>query len=135
MERGILLLLHRFRLHIEGTVSKALSSFQVHNLLRNLSSVSPGEEETEILLSSENIVIKRIVSGAQVITPSYCQSEDEWVLLLAGTALINIDGKDIHLTPGDTLFIPRETVHTVLDTAENTVWLAIHLLNQEVFCP
>jgi len=57
------------------------------------------------------------------------QGRDEWVLLLAGSARIDMAGSETALMPGDYLFIPAGAAHRVVftDLQQPTVWLAIHL--------
>ena len=90
------------------------------------------EEIVTELLSREGVRIERIVSTGQS-TPSnnpYNQAHDEWVLLLAGSAGLWIEGEGDHtLRPGDHVLIQAHRTHRVTWTAkdEPTVWLAIHL--------
>ena len=43
--------------------------------------------------------------------PHYHRNWDETVYGLRGTLMFDVDGNPIRLDPGDTLFIPRGTVH------------------------
>ncbi|WP_131116365.1 cupin domain-containing protein [Lichenihabitans psoromatis] len=43
--------------------------------------------------------------------PHYHRNWDETVYGLRGTLMFHVDGKPMTLDPGDTLFIPRGTVH------------------------
>lgn len=43
--------------------------------------------------------------------PHYHRNWDETVYGLRGTLMFDVDGKPMTLDPGDTLFIPRGTVH------------------------
>jgi cupin 2 domain-containing protein len=100
------------------------------NLFNNLPVHADGEIFTEILLR-EDVRIERIVSTGQS-TPAdqpHCQEHDEWVLLLAGSAGLRIEGEDERiLHPGDHVLIAARRAHWVTWTArdEPTVWLAIH---------
>ena len=90
-----------------------------------------GEETVTELLSREGVRIERIVSTGQS-TPTdmpYDQAHDEWVLLLAGSAGLWIEGEgERNLRPGDHVLISAHRPHRVTWTAkdEPTVWLAIH---------
>lgn len=55
----------------------------------------------------------------------YFQEEDEWVILLEGTAQLEIDGELRHLQKGDILLIPRHTPHRVVLTSKDALWIAI----------
>lgn len=81
------------------------------------------------LLAAANVRVERIVSFGQ-ISPAgfwYEQPENEWVLLLEGSARLQFEARQIDLVPGDYLNIPSGIRHRVEKTAENgrTVWLAV----------
>ena len=89
-----------------------------------------GHEEFREILSRPGCRIERIVSQGQV-TPAdapYVQDHDEWVLLLAGKAVVALADRAVVLAPGDHLMIPAGAVHrvTFTDPAAPTIWLAIH---------
>lgn len=100
----------------------------------NLFADIPGEMQDESctqIVRSENVRIERIVSRGQASPPGfwYDQETDEWVLLVKGSASLSfIDGREIALTPGDHLLIPRHMRHRVERTAPEgeTIWLAVH---------
>ncbi len=89
---------------------------------------SPETGETfTTLLEHKNVKIIRIVSSDQVEPLTYNQDEDEWVAVLEGEAVLQIDGEGITLRRGDTLLIPAHTPHTIVQTQKDTVWLAVHI--------
>jgi cupin 2 domain-containing protein len=100
------------------------------NLFDDLPPDADGEVFTELLLR-EGVRIERIVSTGQS-TPAdkpYDQEHDEWVLLLAGSARLWIEGQgERDLRPGDHVLIPAHRLHRVTWTVEGrrTIWLAIH---------
>ena len=86
----------------------------------------------ETLCESGGTRIERIVSNGQV-TPEgewYDQEQDEWVMLLSGSASILLEGEPEprKLVPGDYLLIPAHCRHRVVrtDLLAATVWLAVH---------
>ncbi len=90
--------------------------------------IIPNKGETfDLLLSHKNIKIVRIVSSEQLDDKIYAQEEDEWVVIIEGTALLEIEGKQKPLSKGDSLFIPAQTPHRVLETSKGTIWLAVHI--------
>jgi len=105
---------------------------RVANIFANLSAVTSGEV-FENLAEAGNVRIERIVSngGATPEGEWYDQEWDEWVLLLAGSAgmLMEGEGEARSLKPGDYLMIPARCRHRVAWTApeERTVWLAVHI--------
>jgi cupin 2 domain-containing protein len=102
----------------------------VNNLFDDLSARTDDEIVTE-LLAREGVRIERIVSTGQS-TPAdkpYRQEHDEWVLLVAGSAGLRIEGEgERNLRPGDNVLIAAHRSHWVTWTAkdEPTIWLAIH---------
>jgi len=88
------------------------------------------EELTQRLLETKGVRIERIVSRGHASPPGfwYEQSEEEWVMLLAGSAQVRFDDDSLsELAPGDYLFIPAGHRHRVESTATDadTIWLAI----------
>ncbi len=99
------------------------------NLLRDL----PPSETAEVftaLLARRGCRVERIVSRGQVtpLDQPCCQGWDEWVLLLAGSARLEIEGLETALAVGDHLLIPAGASHrvTFTDPVRATVWLALH---------
>lgn len=89
------------------------------------------EEWFTTLLERPGCRIERIVSCGQRSPEGfwYDQAWDEWVLLLRGSADIDLVERTVALTPGDHLLIPAGQKHRVTRTApgQATIWLAIHL--------
>lgn len=90
------------------------------------------EEETfEDLLTSSSVRIERIVSrGHQSpATGWYDQEENEWVVVLEGSAVILLEegGREVRLDKGDYLNIPAHCRHRVAWTDPDcpTIWLAV----------
>jgi cupin 2 domain-containing protein len=104
----------------------------VINLFDDIPTRTDGEIFTEVL-SREDVRIERIVSTGQS-TPAdqpHRQGHDEWVLLLAGSAGLRIEGEGVrNLRPGDHVLIVAHRAHWVTYTAkdEPTIWLAVHFL-------
>lgn len=107
-----------------------LKKLKVANLLAKLPAAKRAEVFTQ-LAGTAKVRIERIVSGGQA-TPADApmrQDQDEWVVLLAGSAAIRFeDSEEATLTPGDHLLIPAGTRHWVTrtDPDQPTVWLAVH---------
>jgi cupin 2 domain-containing protein len=88
-------------------------------------------ELVEALVDDPAVRIERIVSTGQV-TPEgywYDQSDDEFVLLLSGAAVLHFEADDrrITLAAGDWVEIPADVRHRVDWTNPDapTVWLAV----------
>ena len=84
-------------------------------------------ERFDVLLKHRNLVIERIVSSSQIEPTLYVQEQDEWVLLLAGSAELSVNGQPVHLQQGDYLFLPAKTPHEVKKVSNDALWLAVHL--------
>ena len=88
------------------------------------------EEIIEEIINSGNCRIERIVSEGQSSPENfwYEQDENEFVLLLKGSAVIEFsDNTATPLTEGDYIFIPKLMKHRVKETSASakTIWLAI----------
>ncbi len=99
------------------------------NLFENIPESEPEEVFTE-LLSAEGVRVERIVSFGQVSPEGlwYDQPENEWILLLEGSATLVFQEKpSVDLRPGDYLNLPAGCRHRVEKTSEKcrTVWLAV----------
>jgi len=58
----------------------------------------------------------------------YDQSQDEWVLLLKGSAILEIaDQPQLTLKAGDHVLIPGHVRHRVASTSADALWLAVHV--------
>ncbi len=79
------------------------------------------------LLKYRNVVIEEIVSSSKIIDKLYVQKQDEWVLLLKGSAKLEVKGRVVSLKKGDHIFIKSGVPHKVLKVRRGTIWLAIHI--------
>jgi cupin 2 domain-containing protein len=101
----------------------------VKNIFAAVGAIS-GAEEFATLFENSALKIERIVSRSHHSPKGfwYDQSEDEWVIVLHGTATLELaDGELVELNEGDYLLIPRHMRHRVQRTGEETIWLAVHL--------
>lgn len=106
------------------------------NLFEGIPENAPEEVVTE-LLAADGVRIERIVSFGQPSPDGfwYDQKENEWVLLLEGSATLGFEeGDPVDLKPGDCLNIPAGKRHRVEKTDEHgrTVWLAVFSKNSQV---
>jgi cupin 2 domain-containing protein len=100
------------------------------NIFRGVRSRLAAEEITP-LVARPGLRIERIVSTGQASPPGfwYDQPADEWVIVLAGSAGLLVEGEaERTLEPGDHLLLPARTRHRVTwtDADKPTVWLAVH---------
>jgi cupin 2 domain-containing protein len=101
--------------------------------MTNIFSDIPENQKAELIetvLQTSNFRMERIVSQGHCSPEGfwYDQDENEWVILLKGSAGIRFEEKEelIVLHPGDYIQIPRHLKHRVEWTDEETVWLAVH---------
>lgn len=91
------------------------------------------KEILEPILTNKNIRIERIVSTGQCSPPDfwYDQIENEFVLLLKGSAELEFENEIKKLISGDYLIIPAHQKHRIKSTSqtEPTIWLAIFFTN------
>lgn len=91
------------------------------------------DELMQDLGAHDGVRFERIVSTGQCSAPDdwYDQEENEWVLLLTGSARLEINNNGdrtlIRLKPGDHYLLPAHLKHRVDWTSpdEPTVWLAV----------
>ena len=102
--------------------------------MNNIFDSIPSDLSSEIfddLVSSDTVKIERIISKGQT-SPDfgwYDQEQHEWVIIIAGSAIIGFDDKSsVTLKSGDYLNIPAHQKHKVAwtDPDVETVWLAVH---------
>jgi len=85
-----------------------------------------GEEFRE-LARIQNVVIEEIISSALPDACEYRQPHDEWVIVLDGAAMLDVDGTEVALGAGDWVLIGALTPHHVRETQPGTRWLAVHV--------
>ena len=67
-----------------------------------------------------------ITSSARPDAVDYVQDGDEWVVVLRGSAELDVDGDPVSLGEGEWVHLPAGVPHRVTATAGGTRWLAIH---------
>jgi len=101
------------------------------NLLSDLPPPS-ASEHVDALVSLAGTRIERIVSTGQASPPGFWHDQDgpEWVLVLAGSAGLLIEGEARPRTmmAGDHALIPAHARHRVewTDPTVPTIWLAVY---------
>ena len=92
------------------------------------------EELASVLIKNDGVKIERIVSDGHSSPEGfwYDQKENEWVLLVSGSAVLSIEQasgmEQVELKPGDYLLLPAHQRHRVESTSqtEKTIWLAVY---------
>lgn len=84
-------------------------------------------ERFDTLIRFGGTAVERIVSSAEPGTETYDQTQDEWVVLVAGHARLEVEGEIFELEAGDYLSLPAHVRHRVLTTSAGAIWLAVHV--------
>jgi uncharacterized cupin superfamily protein len=87
---------------------------------------STGERFRELARLGD-VMVEQIISSSSPDPVEYRQVQDEWVVVLEGAAVLEIDGVEVSLGPGDWVLLPAATPHRVLMTEAGTRWLAVHV--------
>jgi cupin 2 domain-containing protein len=87
---------------------------------------APSDGERIDTLVASGVTIEHILSGRLDSPISYRQDRDEWVVVLEGSAELEIAGDVVALAAGDWILLPATTPHRVLRTNPGTRWLAVH---------
>ena len=98
------------------------------NIFENLPSKLE-EEFFETIIQSDEFKLERIISKGHSSPKDfwYDQDQNEFVLLLKGSAKIEFEKEIISLNEGDHIVIPAHTKHRVEETSkeEKTYWLTL----------
>jgi cupin 2 domain-containing protein len=84
-------------------------------------------ECTDEIVRHRNLVVEQILSGTLDGPSDYVQEQDEWVVVVAGGAVLDIDGERLDLAARDWVLLPAGTPHRLVSTEPGTEWLAVHL--------
>lgn len=87
------------------------------------------KEIVETIISSGKVRVERIISDNHSSPENfwYDQSENEFVLLLKGNAVIEFENYEQEMLPGDYIIIEAHKKHRVKSTSKNekTIWLTL----------
>lgn len=81
----------------------------------------------ETILEDFNVRVERIVTVTPDPDTEYDQEQDELVIVMRGSAVVELNGEHRTLNTGDTLFIAAHEKHRVISTERETIWLAVHI--------
>ena len=95
--------------------------------LRDASEAPATGELVDEVLAFRNAVVDQILSGQLEAPADYLQSHDEWVVVLAGGATLEVDGEPVELAAREWLLLPSGVPHRLLATEPGTEWLAVHV--------
>ena len=84
-------------------------------------------EEFEGLFEKKNVKIVRILSSSKIDHKVMSQDEDEWFIMIEGSATIMIGRVKKTLKKGDYCFVAAKQPHQLLSVAQGSIWLAVHI--------
>jgi cupin 2 domain-containing protein len=108
-----------------------MGTLEIGNLLAGLPAQALAEEQVTTLMKRAGLRIERIVSTGQATAEGqwYDQDDDEWVMVVKGSARLRIEGEteDRVLGEGDYVLLPARCRHRVTWTQAQspTIWLAV----------
>jgi mannose-6-phosphate isomerase-like protein (cupin superfamily) len=91
-------------------------------------SAAPADgEAVEPLVRVRNLAVEQILSGRVETPVDYRQDQDEWFVVLAGSAVLVVEGERLELAPGDWVLLESGIPHRLEQTEPGTSWLTVHL--------
>jgi cupin 2 domain-containing protein len=84
-------------------------------------------ERIEEVLRVGNVMVEQILSGAVEAPLDYLQEQDEWVVVLAGAAVLEVGGQRVDLASGDWVLLPANVHHRLVSVDPGTNWLGVHV--------
>lgn len=84
-------------------------------------------ERVEPLVRVRNLSVEQILSGRLPEPVDYRQDQDEWVVVLAGSAVLVLEDERLELGPGDWVLVESGAPHRLEGTEPGTSWLTVHL--------
>ena len=93
--------------------------------LRSPDTAPTNGEQLTHLADLEGAVVDQILSGRLDGAVDYRQDEDEWVVVLNGRAILDVEDERLHLGPGDWVMLPARTLHRLVETDPGTSWLTV----------
>ena len=82
-------------------------------------------EGTIELVDAQGFLVEQILSGRLDAPQEYLLDHDEWVVVLAGGAQLEVGGVEHRVDAGDWWLLPAGTPHRLLRTEPGTSWLAV----------
>lgn len=111
---------------LRSSVGPEMTAVARGRLLDSSSAPADGERVDEVVRVGE-LLVEQILSAVPDTPVEFLQDHDEWVLVLDGGAVLEVDGEVLELGPGDWVLLPAGAPHRLLDNARGTNWLALHL--------
>jgi cupin 2 domain-containing protein len=77
-------------------------------------------------VEAEGFRVEQIRSGRVPTPVEFIQAHDEWVMLIEGSALMEVAERRVELAPGDWVLLPSNLPHRLLRVEPGTSWIAVH---------
>lgn len=106
-----------------------MDGIKVFSNIFDISHLDGTNEQFEKLLVSKRFLLERIVSFGHPSPEGfwYEQDQNEWVLLIKGSAVIEYScGMEQILHEGDCIILPHHVKHRVKSVSSDAIWLALH---------
>lgn len=84
-----------------------------------------GNESFIPLHQTSTLKIEAIRSRLTHAGEEYNQEEDEWVVLIRGSAKMAIGDSEYIFRAGDSFFLERHTRHQVISTSDDALWIGV----------
>jgi cupin 2 domain-containing protein len=84
-------------------------------------------ESISVLASGPGWRVEQILSGALSAPVEDLLDHDEWVVVLAGRAVLDVEGEALTMGQGDWVHLRAGVPHRVRTTEPPTSWLAVHV--------
>jgi cupin 2 domain-containing protein len=78
------------------------------------------------LVDADGLEVRQVLSGELDEPVDYLQHEDEWALVVSGSACLQVGGDTLDLGPGDWAWLPAGVPHRLLSTRPGTSWVTVH---------
>ena len=99
--------------------------------LRDAADAPVRGERTHVLATTRDFSVEQILSGRLGAPVDDDQDHDEWVVVLEGGAVVEVDGTERALRRGDWLVLPARVPHRVVSAEAGTSWLAVRGRGQD----
>lgn len=105
----------------------------LHHLLQSTILIPEATEQITILYQNATTRIEHIVSNRAKSLDDffYDQDEDELVSVIQGSAQLLVMDELIYLKAGDSVLLPAHTLHRVVMTSSDCVWLCVFTKNEK----
>lgn len=88
---------------------------------------APPDGETHLdVAGAGGFRVEQILSGHVTTPVEFIQAHDEWVVLVEGSAVVEVGSRRVELRPGSWLMLPSGTPHRLVRVEPGTSWVAVH---------